>query len=118
MFSIISNGEVIAYCDQPRYIKLKVASGAFIQTDKDSAQGIAVKGIPFNLHGHQEITRIEVNEETGAAEKVIVPEAFVSEIDGGEIVFDDGNKIVEIDDSVTNTQLALCEVYELLMGGE
>lgn len=124
MYKIISGGEVITLCDEPRYIKISPTSGCFIQTTKEEAVGLAARSMPFNLPGHTEITRVEIDdEELGTTKTVTAPEAFVMEVDGGEVSFDtqarveeNDGKIVVIDDSLTDTQMALCEVYEMLEG--
>ena len=124
MYKIISDGEIVTLCDEPRYIKISPTSGCYIQTTKEEAVGLAARSMPFNLPGHTEITRIEIDdEEKGTTKTVTAPEAFVMEVDGGEVSFDTKNKVEEsdgkivvIDHSLTDTQMALCEVYEMLEG--
>lgn len=79
MYKIVENGEIINVVNDARYIRLKEESGAFIQTDAETAQGVAVNGEPFNLTGHDEIFRV-INTEEGT-EQVIAPQVEVSVYD-------------------------------------
>jgi hypothetical protein len=79
MYQIISEGQVIDTCEEPRYIKYKPASGCYVQTTADKAQGVAVRSLPYNLPGHTEITRDVYDEETETSETVIAPVAEVVE---------------------------------------
>lgn len=96
MYRIISGGKVIALCDAPRYVKVKKESGAFIQCDKDEAEGVAVAGEVYNLEGRATIEN--------------APEAQISVVDGGLMVFDgyvDKNKYAS---EMTALENALCEI--------
>ena len=44
MIQVISDGVVVAVCDKARYVRVKPSTGAFIQCDKELADGIAVNG--------------------------------------------------------------------------
>jgi hypothetical protein len=77
MYQIISEGQVIDTCEEPRYIKYKPASGCYVQTTADKAQGVAVHSLPYNLPGHTEITRDVYNEVMGISKTVIAPVAEV-----------------------------------------
>lgn len=57
--------------DSINYIRIG-ENGCFIPTDQESAIGVAVDGVPYNLVGHDEID---------GAETVVV-----SEIDAGKVV--------------------------------
>ncbi len=116
MVKIISNGDTIALADEPKYIKVKTETGAFVPAEKDDAQGIAVMGEPYNLPGHDEITRVQLkNEETGETETVTAPEAYVVEVDGGEISFAQDEKIAEVDEASTTGLIAVTDLYEELI---
>lgn len=77
MYEIISDGQVIDTCEEPRYIKYKPTSGCYVQTTADKAQGVAVQSLPYNLPGHTEIKREVYDEETETLETVIAPVAEV-----------------------------------------
>lgn len=98
MYKITSEGKLVAICDEPRYIKVKQSTGAFIQTTENDAQGIAVNGTPYNLSGHVEIT---VAGETA-------PVAFINPVDGGSVLFKDTGRITVNEDNILELQDATC----------
>ena len=73
MHAIFSNGAVVALCDNPRWVRVKPESGAWIQTNKDHAEALAVNGKLYNINGG-----------TAAGD---APQAIVTEEDGGEYIF-------------------------------
>lgn len=116
MVKIISEGKTIAICDEPRYIRLKAETGAYVRATQENAQGIAVLGEPYNLPGHIEITRTTVkDEETRELENVTAPEVYVVEVDGGEIAFQQDAKISEVDEASTTGLMAVTDLYEELV---
>lgn len=116
MHKIISNGEIIALCDVPRYIRRKAETGAYVEATAEDAQGIAVMGAPYNLPGHDEITSTQLaDEETGETETVIAPEAYAVEVDGGEIAFRQDERIAEVDETSTTGLMAVTDLYEELL---
>lgn len=116
MYKIISDGKAIALCDEPRYIRLRAETGAYVRATQENAQGIAVIGEPYNLPGHTEITRVALkNEETGETETVTAPEAYVVEVDGGEISFRQDERIAEVDETSTTGLMAVTDLYEELL---
>lgn len=116
MVKIISEGATIALCDAPHYIRLKAETGAYVGATQEDAQGIAVLGEPYNLPGHDEITRTVLkNEETSETETVTAPEAYVVEVDGGEISFAQDEKIAEVDEASTTGLIAVTDLYEELI---
>lgn len=56
MFRIINTngGTEIGSTENPRFIK-KSSAGCYIQTDEGNAQGVAYKGVAYNLHGRDGI---------------------------------------------------------------
>lgn len=120
MVKIISEGKVIAICDEPKYIKVKPSTGVYIQTDEKHAQGIIVLGTLYNLPGHTEISGMLYNEETKKEENIIFPEAFPMEIDGGALLISEiknlegktNNMLCNIDIDLENIKDALCELDE------
>lgn len=51
MYCIIKDGVEIAAVDKLRYIRLNQKNGCYVLTTEEQAQGIAVQGTPYNLHG-------------------------------------------------------------------
>ncbi len=102
MYAIMSGGALVALCDKPRYVRRNPSSGAFIESPKEEAEAIAVRGKLYNLPGSDAIA--------GA------PEAVAVEREVPEFVFSAQEKMEEstraVLDELTNTQLALCDVYE------
>lgn len=116
MYKIISDGKVIALCDEPRYIHKNEESGAYVRVLREDAQGIAVLGEPYNLPGHTEITRVVLKDEkTGEMETVTAPEAYAVEVDGGEIAFRQDEKIAAVDETSMTGLLAVTDLYEELL---
>lgn len=50
MYRIMKDNVAIAIVEQPVFIR-KHTNGAFVQAELANAQGIAVKGVPYNLLG-------------------------------------------------------------------
>ena len=96
MYRIVSEGKVVALCDEPRYVRKKVESGAYIQCDEADAEAVAVSGNLFSLKGK---TPIEDR-----------PEAMISKVDGGEFLF--SNYVDKMNFSEENSTIedALCEM--------
>ena len=98
MYEIINkeNGQRIAFCEQPRLVKIKEQSGAFIQCSRNEAEGVAVNGEVYSLGGKL----------TGR------PEAYIHEIDGGKFM----SEVSKHTQDLLNIKAALCELD--LAGGE
>lgn len=104
MYKIVENGEIVDLIDEPRYIRLKEETGAFIQTDEEHAQGIAVRNDPFNLAGHIEIFRVIVTDE--GIERIPAPVVDVS-------VYDP-----EHDGDFDHYEISDEEALNIMLGGE
>lgn len=56
MFRLVkTDGTEIGITDTPRFIKRDATTGVFVTADESEAVGIAFKGKPYNLFGHDEI---------------------------------------------------------------
>lgn len=120
MYKIIKDGEVFGLVDEPRYVRLK--DGIFIQCPAEEADGVA-----FNSTFY----RFSFNEMEGYDPIDIQP------VDSGEYILSHETRIDGLDegltyaqlaiaesyeegltnaDEVTNLQLALAEVYEMVLG--
>lgn len=95
MRAIISEGRLIALCEEPRYVKLNTESGAYVQTTEKDAEGIAVSGEVYNLPGG-----------TAIPER---PEALIDERDAAEYVFGNRVRIEENEAAIVDAEDALCE---------
>ena len=73
MYSITVDGEVIALCDKPRYVKIKKESESYIECSAEEALGISVDGELYNI-----------NYKTDIPDR---PLAFISEKDNCTVVF-------------------------------
>ncbi|MBQ7609096.1 MAG: hypothetical protein IJU76_14195 [Desulfovibrionaceae bacterium] len=96
MYQIVSNGEVVALCDKPRYVRVKPQSGAYIETDAEHAEALAVNGVLYSLPDKTPI---------GDA-----PVAFVSSVDGGNFVFDNYVPASKYAASIAALEDAMCEI--------
>lgn len=72
MYKIIKDGAVMAYVEQPHYIRLH-ENGCYVKAAEEDAQGIAIQSIPYHLLGKEELP--------GAVATV-----GVSEVDGGTVI--------------------------------
>ena len=73
MYAILSGGALLSLCDKPRYVKVNEASGAYVEAEAGEAIGLSVNGVVYNLPGGTEIPN--------------APEAVVSEMEIGELIF-------------------------------
>lgn len=72
MYRIVSEGGVVSLCDEPRYVRRKPSTGAWIRTDEENAEAVAVRGTLYSLPGKPVVD--------GA------PVASIMQLDGGEIL--------------------------------
>ena len=104
---------VIGYCDEPRYIKIKPSSGAFIPTTKEEAEGIAFLGVPYNIYNKPPM-------------KQGLKTVIITTKDNGEILLGEinsveeytGNALCELDTNIEEIKEALCEIDEILEGSK
>ena len=99
MYAIMSNGELLALCERPRYVK-RNEGGIFVETPKDEAEGIAVGGAVYNLPGGSAIPE--------------APEALVTDAEASEYVFRNRVRIIENEEAtgaaIIAMEEALCEM--------
>jgi hypothetical protein len=89
--------------EQPTYVQ-QLPNGAFGLCSEPEATGIAYEGKAYHLEGRAEM---------GDAETV-----SLIAVDAGEVANEQAAGLTSALLELTNTQLALCEVYELLTGGD
>lgn len=82
MYAILSGGALLAFCDKPRYVKVNEGSGAYVEAEAEEASGISVNGTLYNLPGGTAIA--------GALE------AVVSEVESGELIFQNAVQIQSV----------------------
>lgn len=59
MYQIIkADGKTAGFVTELRYIKVHPSSGAYVRADELTAQGVAVNGVPYNLAGRAELSRL------------------------------------------------------------
>ncbi len=95
MYALMSGGALVALCDKPRYVRRNPSSGAFIESPKEEAEAIAVRGKLYNLPGSDKIPD--------------APEAVVSEVEIPEFVFQNQARIMSNESAVASAENALCE---------
>ncbi|MBO5501390.1 MAG: hypothetical protein J6J43_03525 [Oscillospiraceae bacterium] len=99
MYAILSNGELLALCEQPRYVK-RNQGGIFVEAPQEQAEGIAVGGEVYNLPGGSAIPD--------------APEALVQEAEAPEYVFRNRARIIENEETtgaaIIAMEEALCEM--------
>lgn len=52
MKKILKDGEVLAFTDSPRYIRVNSETGVFVEADITNATGVAVNSNAYHLSGH------------------------------------------------------------------
>lgn len=82
MYRIVKDGSVMAYVEQPHYIRLHT-NGCFVKTTEENAQGIAIQSIPYHLLGKEDLP--------GAVATVAI-----SEVDGGAVLINQQDSINEL----------------------
>jgi len=102
---------LIGYCDEPRYIKIKPSSGAYVPATEADAEGVAFLGTPYNLSNRPPM-------------KESLRTVIINEKDGGEILLYEiedveaytGDALCELDAGLEDVKDALCELDEILEG--
>lgn len=96
MYKVIKDNESIALVEKPRYIRLS-KEGAFIQCEKDEAQGIALNSTFYRFF-NVDLPGYEVID--------------LAEVEGGEYLVKHGEQIKELNTSMDTTMVGLAESYE------
>lgn len=95
MYKIIKDGSVLGLVDEPRYVQLK--NNVFVQCISDVADGIAFNG---------QFYRFSFKEMEGYDSVDVQP------VDSGEYILQHEHSINDLNNGLTDTQLALCDAYE------
>ncbi len=72
MYEVIKDNVVIAYVDQPVFIRLH-ENGCYVASSEEEAQGIAIQSVPYHILGREDLP--------GAVATVVI-----SKVDGGILV--------------------------------
>ena len=54
MYQIIKDNTVMAYVDNPVFIRMHT-NGCYVSTTEDEAQGIAIESTPYHILGREEL---------------------------------------------------------------
>jgi hypothetical protein len=107
MYKVVSEGNVVAYCDKPPYVK--VVDGYSKPCPITQANGIVAGGNCYNIIGMDEAFPGR-------------PVAWVHKVDSGEVAYaesqrTDNNttKITEVDDTALASLEATTDLYEQLL---
>ena len=95
MYKVVSEGQLIAICEEPRYVMKKPSTGAWIQTDAEHAEAIAVKGNLYGFRDHEVEGR---------------PKADVFEVDGGSWISDNYVQEGDYKAAIAALETALCDI--------
>lgn len=95
MYKIIKDGEMIAVCETPLYIKVDPETGCYIEATAREADGIAISGVPYSLPNHN------LNNQ---------PEVDIQEVNGGFLLMEDEKRI-------TSNSEAIDDIIISLLGG-
>lgn len=102
MYQIIKNGTTLGLIERPTYVE-QLPNGVYGLCDESQAKGIAYEGEVYHLEGRPQLDGPET--------------VSLVRVDSGAEMTRQADKIKVAEEDLTNTQLALCEVYELLTGG-
>lgn len=94
MYAIMSNGVMLALCDQPHYVK-KNEKGVYVQTQPPNAEAIAVNGTLYNLPGQTAVPK--------------APEAVAVEIESGELIAQNVANIQAVSDTSAIAFIVMAE---------
>ena len=99
MFRIITtNGVELGITESVNYIKINSRNGCFNACGKDDAIGVAFKGTPYNLFGHNEINDAET--------------VFVSSVDGGSEITAMKEQNIALANQLAEADEVAIELYE------
>lgn len=87
MYSVVNSGEVIGFCDKPRYVRSK--NSIYVEAAKEDATHVAIGGVAYDLE-----------------------ETFVREVDSGEIAFHQDERLADVKTGVDDAQDAVCGLSE------
>lgn len=99
----MKNGVSIGLTERPTYVE-PLDNGSYGLCDESKARGIAYEGAVYSLEDRATLE--------GAETVSLIP------ADAGAIVGRQIEALRAAAEELTSTQLALCDVYELLTGGE
>lgn len=95
MYKIIKDGTVFGLVDEPRYVQMK--NEVFVQCSEENADGVAFNG---------QFYRFSFKEIDGYDPIDIQP------VNSGEYILQHETSIEGLNKGLTDTQLALCDAYE------
>ena len=116
MYKIIVDGQAVAMTDKPQFVRF--VNGVSQKCNYEEAEGVIAGGRGYNLNNHNAYPD--------------APTAWVHKCDGWEIVFQDDGRITlneintaelqdaacDMDADIEDIKDALCELDELINGGE
>ena len=95
MYKIINEDKLLGIVDSPRYVRLR--NGVFVQCPKEQADGVAFNS-QFYRFSYKDIDGYD------PVDVVLV--------DGGEYIVSHEKGIADLNEGLTEAQMALCENYE------
>lgn len=102
MYQIIKNGTTLGYAEHPTYVA-PLENGAFGLTDEAEARGVVYEGEVYHLEGREALEDKET--------VLLIP------VDAGVVSAKNLAAIAELESQITDAQMALCDVYEMTLGG-
>ncbi len=102
MYRIIKDGAALGFTESPNYVS-KLSNGCWGLTDEPHATGIAWEGKVYALSEEAVTDSLEL--------------VTLLKIDGGAVANEQAEALKAAAEELTSTQLALCDVYEQLVGG-
>ena len=96
LYAIVSNGELLELCEEPRYIRLNPKTNTFVQCSEEDAEGVAAGGEAYNFDG------------SNAFEGK--PVAYINKVDGARYTFESHKRIGETEKNVNDVETSVCEL--------
>ena len=87
MYQIVKEGQLVALCDEPRYVLRKPETGVYIQTSAETADGVAVAGNVFPI-----------------------TEVSIRKVDVGAVLFEGSTKIRQYGADIAAFEDVLCSI--------
>ena len=121
MYKVLNmkTGELVGYVNSPRYVKKNPTSGAYIQTDEEGAEAVAVFGTLYNILNKpvidSAIDTVDIVTEDDAAQLFLTRKtAYKTEKDFADesLLIEDTmieNELV-LEDRLTAIEEALCDL--------
>lgn len=111
MYHIVkTDGTSVTLSEEVRYIRENLSTGAFVEADELTAQGVAVNGTPYNLVGRTPLR--------GVADTVNIASLTAEEAEKAHAKAERDQEIAECKDYLTRTDYIVLKLAEAQTDGD